>query len=725
MTIEPCLDRRVTVPCVSIHYAGAVCATDPGFPMPLQPTHTLRSRTFIGLLFAQFTATFNDQAIHMVAIFYASDMLVRYLRLQYVDEKAVVSIVTACFITPFLLFSPFGGVLADKFSKRSIIVFWKVAEVLMMLTALVGLSLPHLAEWGWLPMPTAALWSAILVVSTVFLMGTHSTFFVPAKYGAMPEIMHPTLLSRGNGFLEGTSFTAQIFGTSVGGILYAMLKSDIHNGVLIPGKEWVIGVLLVLLAGAGTCTAFLIDHIPTAAPDRKLTWNWWQPLRENLRILWGSKPLTLAVLGISFAAFMTLFLRQTLLYEGELSKEIRTVRMMVEGDDAQADTEQNAVRGGVGARLIPVSLDSAAQQSELRVALLIALVGFGVGIGSLLAGFLSGTRVELGLVPIGGACLSLLTFLPALLLHHMWMVVVSLFLIGMAAGLYIVPLYTLLQHRAPKQSKGNVIAASNFLNVVGGIAAVLMFYCLTYGLERLFSPTQSLSQAMASHELVAYFEQLQGQMRVPRSLFAATAIFTVTVLVLLFLRLPDFFVRTLVWLRSGGRSPIRVEGLDNLPADGPAILVTNCRNLEESLQVLSATDRFTRVIQAEGEEATCRASCLRRVARAAGMVSIRNRQEPASDWQAAFQKGLQTLQQGDLVSVSIDDSMPADQVSRLLNDWQQAMPVTIVPVHFSHEPCRGRGRRPRVKIGIPQSGTLSVEQATVAVAAVGESAIEG
>src|SRR6266511_5830494 len=95
-------------------------------------SESLRSRTFIGLLLAQFTATFNDQAIHMVAVFYAVDMLVRFVEVPHIDDKAVVSIVTACFIAPFLLFSPYAGVLGDKFSKRSVIVFWKIAEVGMM-----------------------------------------------------------------------------------------------------------------------------------------------------------------------------------------------------------------------------------------------------------------------------------------------------------------------------------------------------------------------------------------------------------------------------------------------------------------------------------------------------------------------------------------------------------------------------------------------------------------
>src|SRR5947209_1572177 len=120
--------------------------------MQFQPSDTLKSRTYVGLILSQFLAAFNDQAIHIVAIFYAGDMLVRYLGHVggwRIDEKTVISMVTACFISPFFFFSPLAGQLADRYSKRTILVTWKFAEVGMMAVALVGFLLPHLASAGW------------------------------------------------------------------------------------------------------------------------------------------------------------------------------------------------------------------------------------------------------------------------------------------------------------------------------------------------------------------------------------------------------------------------------------------------------------------------------------------------------------------------------------------------------------------------------------------------
>src|SRR5207249_10188273 len=100
--------------------------------MQFQASDNLKSRSYLALILAQFLAAFNDQAIHIVAIFYAGDMLVRYVDLhighRHVDDKAIISVVTACFIAPFFFFSTLAGMLADKYSKRTILVVWKLAE---------------------------------------------------------------------------------------------------------------------------------------------------------------------------------------------------------------------------------------------------------------------------------------------------------------------------------------------------------------------------------------------------------------------------------------------------------------------------------------------------------------------------------------------------------------------------------------------------------------------
>ena len=115
---------------------------------------------------------------------------------------------------------------------------------------------------------------------------------------------------------------------------------------------------------------------------------------------------------------------------------------------------------------------------ELKTSLVVASVALGVGLGSPLAGYLSGGKIELGLVPLGCVGMILAAMLSAIAINHTAALVVALVVIGFFTGFYMVPLYTLLQHRAPKQSKGELIATSNFINVTGAIAASVLFYVL-------------------------------------------------------------------------------------------------------------------------------------------------------------------------------------------------------------------------------------------------------
>jgi len=210
-----------------------------------QPADNLRSRTFFGLLVAQFLAAFNDQAIHASSMFFAINQ-------NALSKDFAISLMPILFYAPWALFCTLAGYLADRYSKWNSLVFWKVAEIGITLIALLGF---------WLGTHGIAV-GPYLVLSTVFLMGTHSAFFVPAKYGAMPEILQPQMLSRGNGVLESLSFLAVILGTVMGGVLSQVFR----------GQEYWIGVILVTLAviGALASLSFVVCRRPTRiGPSRR------------------------------------------------------------------------------------------------------------------------------------------------------------------------------------------------------------------------------------------------------------------------------------------------------------------------------------------------------------------------------------------------------------------------------------------------------------------------
>ncbi len=231
-----------------------------------QPADTLWSRTFLGLLGAQFLAAFNDQAINASAMFFA-------IKTGAMGEKEAISLMMVLYYAPWAIFCTVAGWLADRYSKRDVLVLWKVIEVGITLVALTGF---------WMGQPGTAFAAAgpWVVTAAVFGMGLHSAFFVPAKYGAMPEILQPHMLSRGNGVLESLSFLAVILGTVCGGVL-----SDLFDG-----REYLIGLILVGLAVLGLLASLMIRRMPAANPGRPFPPYVYKPLVANIREMLRSRP---------------------------------------------------------------------------------------------------------------------------------------------------------------------------------------------------------------------------------------------------------------------------------------------------------------------------------------------------------------------------------------------------------------------------------------------------
>lgn len=383
-------------------------------PTPASHVSGLGSRTFVGLLVAQFFAAFNDQAIHAAAMFFA-------INKQLMTEKTAISLMPILFYSPWAIFCTVAGHLADKYPKRNTLIVWKVAEVVICGVALVGFYL------GTDPEKRFDVIGPVVVLACVFLMGVHSAFFVPAKYGVMPEILPPHLLSKGNGMLESLSFLAVILGTVSGGVM----------SYLFLGQEQNIGCVLFALAVVGAVASFLIRPMPAANPHRTLPLNVYGPIVNSVKTLLSTKPLRVAIMGIAFFTFVVAFMRAA-------------VYMLGESQNPRWD--------------------------ELKTSVIVGTVALGIGLGSPLAGLLSGRRVELRLVLLGAVGMITLLCVAAWQLTNTPVLVACIIGVGVFTGFYIVPLFTLLQHRAPKTSKGEMIATSNFVNVVGAISSSALFW---------------------------------------------------------------------------------------------------------------------------------------------------------------------------------------------------------------------------------------------------------
>ncbi len=554
-----------------------------------QPADHLHSRTFIGLLIAQFLAAFNDQAIHASAMFFA-------INTYTLSEARAISLMPILFYAPWAIFCTVAGYLADRFSKRFSLILWKLVEIGITLLALAGFWIGRHGH------PAAG---AYLVLSTVFLMGMHSAFFVPAKYGAMPEILTPRMLSKGNGVLESLSFLAVILGTVAGGVLSTHFRGD----------EYPIGIILTLLALSGAAASFFIERIPPANATRPFPPYVYQPIVENIRLIGTSRPLVFAVVGIAFFTFLVAYMRAVVYMHGQ-------------------------------SQLPP--------WTEAQTSYIVGMVALGIGLGSPLVGYLSGGKVEIGLVPIGALGMMLATTVAGLFLLNIPVLVTCIGLIGFFTGFYLVPLFSLLQSRAPKKKKGDIVATSNFINITGAIAASLVFY----GINQLavstgYTPPLPLveerqgkldalperdeghvtrvsvagrvfqgnyhgpdyvilkvEQALevgeemrvqtyrlrnvtyhVFHPVGVPAEPLYNRERLPSLLFYSTGAMTLFTLGLLCWVLRDLFRRAWLWLRAQGHYRLEPAGMLRLPGSGAAIIVTDAASAEARTHVERAADR--------------------------------------------------------------------------------------------------------------------------------------
>ena len=355
---------------------------------------TLKHRGLQPFLWTQFLGAFNDNLFKIVV----SMLAVHLVAAGRAGRE--LSIVSAVFVLPFLLFSGYAGQLADVYSKRTVLVVSKSLEIVAATLGLAAFFFGHLQ----------------LTYAVLFLIALQATFFSPAKYGILPEVLPDRDLSRANGVLEMSTFVAIVLGTAVGGYLFE--KSHDHL--------WVIGVLVVGVAVFGTILSFRIPHVPPAAAGQRIDRNPWGEIWTGLVTLRRDRVLWLTVIGISYFWFLGALLQLVLILFGS---EVMAL-------------------------------------SETWVGVLTTFAAIGIGIGSLAAGRLSGDKVELGLAPIGAIGMGVFAIALARSGHSFALAAINLTLVGFCGGLFAVPLNALLQQRSGSREKGRLMATNNFLNTV-------------------------------------------------------------------------------------------------------------------------------------------------------------------------------------------------------------------------------------------------------------------
>jgi 1-acyl-sn-glycerol-3-phosphate acyltransferase len=388
-------------------------------------------------------------------------------------------------------------------------------------------------------MATAALalerQSATMLLALVFLMGLQSTLFGPVKFAILPSVLHPDELVGGNGLVEMGTYVAILGGTMAGGVLVAQPGWGVHA----------LALAVVLVATLGWITSLGVPRVPSQAPGLTIDPN---------------------------------FVRQTFAVIG-YARENRAVWLSVLGNS------WFWLVGALFLAQLPGFVDDVLHGTPDVVTLLLVVFSLGVGVGSLLCERLSGHRVELGLVPFGSIGISFFAFdlWAASLIHerpaelsntlavlsdpHSFRILADLALLGAFGGFYSVPLNAIIQHRSDPAKRSRIIAGNNILNALFIVGAALIAI-VTLGPLGWSIP----------------------------ELFLATAIANAAVAFYIYTLLPEFLFRFLIWLLMHTMYRLRVQGIEKLPEEGPALLVCNHVSFVDALILAAASRRPIRFV---------------------------------------------------------------------------------------------------------------------------------
>ena len=412
--------------------------------------HLMSSKRFLPLFATQFFGAFNDNLFKNALV-----ILIAY-KIAGNDaaySAQLVNVAFGLFVLPTLLFSYLAGQIADKFDRAAVMRWVKAVEIVLAAIGGAGLYLNSLS----------------LLLLTLFGFGTHSAFFGPVKYAVLPQHLREEELITGNGYIEAGTFLAILGGTILGGV-----------AILTPHGSLMVSAFMLLVAVLGYFASRQIPSAPAPVPRMRLAF---EPLFETIKLIRVSsahREEFQIILGISWFWFVgALFLAQFSPFaKSVLSADEGVVTLFLVAFSVGVAIGSllcaRLIKGFVRASYVPVG---ALGMSAFALDLYFTTRHVGSGTGGALSGVLSFLQHGFG-----------------------WHVLIDLMGLAISGGLYIVPLYALLQVRAGHEHGGRSIAANNLINalfMVGSAVLGIVFLKLGMSIPQIFLAVSVLNALAA------------------------------------------------------------------------------------------------------------------------------------------------------------------------------------------------------------------------------------
>lgn len=540
-------------------------------------THQSSSFTYLNV--TQFLGALNDNLYKLLIAYFI-------IQLEGIENSArVLAIAGAAFVAPFLLFSSPSGLLADRLSKRNVIVAAKILEFVIMAAGVFA----FLFE------------SAIGSYVILFLMATQSAIFGPSKYGIIPELVSSDRINQANGLLSSCSFLAIIIGTFLASFLTQVTQ---RNFILC-------ALACTFFAFIGILTSFGIEYTqPAGSKKRWNPWFLWE-VYETLKVAGENRSLLTAIFASSYFLFIAAFFQLALIPYA--------VQMLHLSD----------VEGGY----------------------LFLLTALGIGLGSVVAAKISGSVVELGLVPFGALGIVFGSFFMDLWGSHISLVIPVIFSLGFFGGLYVLPLDTYIQVSSPPAWRGQLVATSNFFGFLGVLAASGFLYLINDVL----------------------------QLKADKG-FSLLGLLTIPVYLLFGYQFFDYFTRFVAMLFSRLRfSPLYI-GREQI-ADSPIVYVCTHTAWNDTLLLMGGQRQRMRFYIQQEQDHRPLLKWLYRLMRVVWMPSI----EPWESRPSCLECMTNTLRKGISVCIFVDNpnvEQEIRQVQQTFLSWGKEFPYPIVPVEI-------------------------------------------
>ncbi len=467
-----------------------------------------------------------------------------------------------------------------------------------------------------------------VLLACVFLMGLHSTLFGPVKFAYLPQHLTERELTGGNGMVEMGTFVAILLGNVAGGLLIALP---------LVGPTYVAAACL-LLALLGRALAQAVPVSPATDPALTINWNPFTETWRNLKLAHGNVVVFRSLLGISWMWFF----------------------------------------GAVFLGQFPSFAHDVLHGNEQVASLLLVVFSVGIGAGALLCEMLSRRHVEIGLVPMGAIGMTVFSVdlyfasrgLPqhtvALTLGQFmadpahWRVLADLALLSLFAGIYSVPMYALIQMRSQSTHRARIIAANNILNA-------------------LFMIVSSL----AAGALIAVGFTIS-------ELFLIIGLANAVVAFYIFMLVPEYLLRFVAWMASRFVYRFKVQGDEQIPTEGAAVLVCNHVSFVDAVLLMAASPRPIRFLM---DHRIFKVPVLGWLFRLAKAIPIAPQKEDPAAYEAAFREAVHVLSEGDLLGIFPEGGITRDGqlqpfkggVMKIIEQARaQGMDVPVIPMALTN-----------------------------------------